>query len=162
MDADLEIYEAVYVVAVPKQMSADRISQNPLVVEYINEMVLKLLSYPESSLFEEGEIDFVSLPGFEYRVDGKTYSDIIPDIYYTHRFTFRKNEEYPEFPSGIWVSNGKDAPEKYMEFYPIDILQPWVVADGSRFIYLNNRMFLGGFCDAGTRWDEIMEIVYRR
>ena len=166
IDAGLEIYEAVYVVAVSKPVSMENISFNPDVVEYINEVELKVLSYPGSFLFGEGELagnalpPGVTLPDFEYILDGKTYSDMVPDVSYTYRFTFRHGEEYLEFPSGTYVYDGKDVPDEYMDFYSIDILQPWAVLSGNRYIYFNNRTFGGGFCDRGTDWTEILDIVY--
>lgn len=162
IDAGLEVYEAVYVIASSKLVSNEIVSQRPLVYEYVNEVELNLMSWPDSFLFAEGELTGTGIPDFEYMLDGKVYSDMVPDVYYTHRFTFRNNEEYPQFPSGTWAYDGREAPEKYMEFYSIEILQPWIVLPGNKFIYLSNRVFAGGFCDEGTGWDEIMDIVYKK
>lgn len=160
MDALLEVYEAVYIVAVSKHVSSDNVSQRPIVKEYINEVSLRMLSYPGSALFEEGELNGVSMLEFEYILDGKVYSDPVPDICFTHRFTFRNNDEYAEFPSGTWEYDKKGVPGKYMEFYPIQIMQPFAVISGERYIYLNNRTFGSGFCDESTKWTEIFDIVY--
>ena len=161
MNSTLEVYEPVYVVAVSKPVAYDDISQRPVVREYVNEVVLKPFSFPGSRFFDEGELTGIGMGDFEYMLDGKLYSDMVPDVAFSERFTFRNGEEYMLFPSGTWVYNGRELPESYMSFYPLDILQPWMVTSDNKFLYLVNRVFGGGFCDEGTHWSEIFNTVYR-
>ncbi len=160
MNSVLEIYEAVYITAPSKTYPKESISQVPFVREYINEMVLKLFATPGSLLYSEGEVDENFEQGFEYEYNGRRYFDVRPDVVQTHRFTFVKGESYPAFPSGIWVFDGKTAPVYYMEFFDIDIINPWVTTGDGKLLYLLGRTFSSGFCDESADWEDVFDSVY--
>lgn len=160
MESVIEIYEMAYIAAVSKTDEFNSVSQVPFVREYVNEMVVKIFSCPGSAFFAEGEIDDHSVDGFKYEYDGNLYTDAHPNVFESHIFEFVKNAEYPSFPSGTWIFDGKTVPKIYMEFFDIDLVQPWAKTDTGLCLYLHSRSFGSGFCDTGTTWREVFDTVY--
>ncbi len=160
MESVIEIYEMAYVTAVSKANGCDIISQVPFVREYVNEVVIKMFSSPGSIFSPDGEIYGSLVDGFKYEYNGDIYTDTDPDIFESYMFEFVKDAEYPSFPSGTWVFDGKTAPEVYMDFFDINVVDPWAKTDTGLCLYLRERSFGGGFCNPGTTWREVFDVVY--
>lgn len=159
---DITVYETIYLVGVSKTMGKERVSADPQVWKYTNEVVAKWLSHPKSLLFPNGEVNVDY--GFVY--NGITYNDSHTEFQADYTFTFIKGEPiYYALDSHPHIFNG-NVPEYYIEyFYLQPAVSPYIngnMRDGTRFLFICSLQFFSGFSDDNSpEWNKIFEFIYK-
>ena len=159
--SDLLVYETVYLVGVSKSMNREKISVDPDVWRYENEVVAKWLAHPKSLIFPEGEVDIKT--SYIYR--GVAYSDNYTEFYEQHEFKFRNGQRYEySMGNGSFVYNGTPPSSYYEYFYLQPVNSPYIegsLPDNKPYIYISSRYFAGGFCQDGLpNWKIVFEYIY--
>ena len=157
---DITVYETVYLVGVSKTMDKYRISANPEVWKYTNEVVAKWLSHPRSLLFPNGEVDVDY--GFVYK--GVTYTDSHTNLHEEFEFTFKKGEYIEYMLEGPMEYKG-EVPEYFLDyFYLQPAVSPYIngnMREGTKFLYITSLQFANGFSDDNPGWEKIFNYIYK-
>ena len=156
---DITVYETVYLVGVSKTMDKYRISANPSIWKYTNEVVAKWLAHPKSVLFPNGEVDVDY--GFVY--NGVTYYDSHTGLHEEFRFTFVKGDYIDYIVEGPKEFKGS-IPEYYLNyFYLQPAVSPYIngnMREGTKFLYITSLQFAQGFSDNDPGWEKIFNFIY--
>ncbi len=158
---DIEVYETIYLVGVSKTDNTSKLSSNPDIYRYQNEIMGVWLAHPNSLFYQDGIVEDL---GLSYIYDGEVYTDSHTGVYKEYEFTFLQDEYYQyALDEGAFIYNGKNRPLYYHEYFALKpgLSTPYHISSNGNYHYIYSRQFMSGFSNLDSPdWDKIFDYVY--
>lgn len=157
----ITLYETLYLVGVSK--SETRESQGhdngtgEYYFKYVNEVVAKLLSHPDSKKWQGEEVTGMEV-SFTY--NGQYYENSHTSFYEELNGTFVKGETYQYIDGSQFTFNGNNAPQTYLEYFNLETSEKTRTDSSGRLYWIYSRTFASGWGKPSMTWKQIFDIIY--
>jgi len=157
----ITLYETLYLVGVSK--SETRESQGydngtgEYYFKYVNEVVAKLLSHPDSKKWQGGEVTGMEV-SFTY--NGQDYETSHTGFYEELNGTFVKGETYQYIDGSQFTFNGNNAPQTYLDYFNLETSEKTKTDSSGRLYWIYSRIFASGWGKPSMTWKQIFDIIY--